>query len=611
MIDFAGTSTVLSSRPKQNIRILTGPSNLAKHPCVVAEFSLPATNAVPKEQFREAALRLSPKGEISIVLPDTDLLKFAEASLAAIRAFHYPRKPIDVPAEATLIDPRTCRIILGYFNPDAAFAAARAGLWFASTVFADLAGRPADPKKTAEWLQGWVATIRALQPDYMQRALLDAARAQGIPHYSPASGSRNLKIGQGRHSYFFLESASQGSSFAVQRLTRNKYYSNVLVRELGFPAVRHEIAGDPDSAARLAQKIGFPVVLKPLDGSHGRGVRIGLATAAEVKEAFPSTAALSRGSALVEEFIPGDAYRLTVYDGKLVRAARLTPPSVVGNGRDTIAQLIDADNRGRSPKELAEGALFLLKIDDGMLEVLKSQGFRPHDCPKPGERVVLRRNSNLYTGGRLEGMTDKIHPDNIAMAESLARNVYLDAAGIDFVSPDIGVPWHKIRCAVIEVNSHPAIGDVIARRVIAHRFPDGSDGRIPSFLLIGGSFATLEKIVEAAKALGLNAGISDEQTTRFGPDQRFFRKASLAERVLSLVLEPACDVLAVSCGMAALSTEGFPQTHFDMALVGGGTPLSSHDRELLATGASTVKYGVTPAQAIKHLQAHLRTTRKK
>jgi cyanophycin synthetase len=193
------------------------------------------------------------------------------------------------------------------------------------------------------------------------------------------------------------------------------------------------------------------------------------------------------------------------------------------------------------------------------------------------------------------------------MAESLARNVYLDAAGIDFISPDIGVPWHKIRCAVIEINAHPGIGDTVARRVIAHRFPDGSDGRIPSFLLVGGSFASLEKISAGALALGRNAGITDEQTTRFGTEQRFFRKASLPERVLSLILEPTCDVLAVSCSMAALSAEGFPQTRFDMVLADADAPLTAGDRELLARGTSTVKYGVSPAQAVKHVLAHLRS----
>lgn len=606
MTYFANTSTILSTPFKQSIRILTGPSKVAEFSCVVAEFPLPAIDSVPVERFREIVSRLTLERQLKLALPDTGFLTFAEASLAAVRAFHNVRSPIDVASEVALIEPRIGRIVLGYFNPQAAFAAVQAGLQLSYAVFADVAGQHSDPNMTAERFQGWVATIRALQPDYMQRGLLGAARAQGIPYYSPAPGSRNLTIGQGRHSYFFLESASQGSSIAGQRLTRNKYYSNALVRQLGFPAVRHEIASDPDSAARIAQEIGFPVVLKPLDGSHGKGVRIGLKTASEVREAFPATAALSRGAALVEEFIPGDAHRLTVYDGKLVRACRLVPPSIVGNGNDTIAQLIDADNRGRSPKEIADGALFLLTIDDAMLDVLKSQGFGLNDCPKPGERVALRRNSNLYSGGRLEGLTSQIHPENIAMAESLARNVHLDAAGIDFVTPDIRVPWHKIRCAVIEMNAHPGIGEVIARRVIANRFPDGFDGRIPSFLLVGGTFAGLEKIAAAAKAFGLNAGISDEETTRFGDEQRFFRKASLSERVLSLLLEPTCDVLAVSCSMAALSADGFPQTRFDLALVEAETPLSPEDRQLLGRGASTVKYGVTVAQAVKYALAHLR-----
>ncbi len=608
MTDFANMSAVLSSRSQPSIRILTGPSKVAEFPCVVAEFPLPAVNSVPVEQFRAGVRRMAPDGQLKLALPETGLLTFADAGLAAVLAFHNVRSPMDVPSEATLIDQRTGRIVLGYYNPKAAFAAMQAGLQLSHAVFADLAGQYAEPRATAEQFQGWVATIRALQPDYMQRAFLTAARARGIPHYSPAAGSRNLTIGQGRNSYFFFESASQGSSIPGQRLTRNKFHSNTLVRELGFPGVRHGIAGDPESAARLAQEIGFPVVLKPLDGSHGEGVRIGLATPSEVKEAFQTSAVLSRGSALVEEFIPGDAYRLTVFDGKLMRANRQVPPAVMGNGQDTIAQLIEIDNRGRSPAEIATGLLFLLKIDDDMLEVLKSQGFGPNDCPKPGEPVALRRNSNLFTGARLEGMTSKIHPDNIAMAESLARNVYLDAVGIDFVTPDIGVPWHKIRCAVIEINSHPGMGDVVAQRVIAHRFPEGTDGRIPSFLLIGGSFASLEKIAAAAKALGLNAGITDEQITRFGAEQRFFRKASLSERVLSLVLEPTCDVLAVSCGMAALTADGFPQTRFDLALVDAETPLSPDDRQLLARGAATVKYGVTAAGALKYVREQLRRT---
>jgi cyanophycin synthetase len=297
--------------------------------------------------------------------------------------------------------------------------------------------------------------IRIYQPDFIACALMRAARKRGVPVYPVSPGSRIWLYGQGSAGLRFFEVANQRDSFTRSLLARNKFLSNQFITRLGFPGATHGIAKDPQSALHIAQKRGFPVVVKLLDLGKGRGVTTEISSGAELAAAFAKAIAASPKGALVERHIRSEDHRLAVIGGKLAWAVQRSPPRMVGDGSHTIAELIEEENRRRNDADVAAGFVTRLAIDADMLAVLSKQGFALEDRPQPGTSVRLRSIPNTSTGGQISDCTPSVHPDNREMVESIARGLRMDMLGIDFVTPDISRSWRELDCAVIEVNARP------------------------------------------------------------------------------------------------------------------------------------------------------------
>ncbi len=239
-------------------------------------------------------------------------------------------------------------------------------------------------------------------------------------------------------------------------LAADKVATKEILVGAGIPVPPGLVVASRHEAARALAALGPPVVVKPVDGSQGRGVTLNLATPAEVRAAFGQ--ALPCGDrVMVEKQVFGRHYRLLVADGRLVAAAERLPARLVGDGRRTIRQLVDDANRDPLRGEGHQRPLTRITVDDVCLRVLARQGLEPVSVPEPGRTVFLRDNANLSTGGTARDVTDEVHPDNARLAVRASRLVGLDVAGVDIVAPDITRPIAEQGGVVLEINAAPGL----------------------------------------------------------------------------------------------------------------------------------------------------------
>ncbi len=335
------------------------------------------------------------------------------------------------------------------------------------------------------------ASRRSLGPSAM--ALVKAAEARDIPWIRLNEDSL-IQLGQGKYQKR-IEAAltSQTPCIAVD-IAKDKEFCTQLLYDLGLPAPEQRYVRDNKDAIAAAERIGYPVVVKPVDGNHGRGVSINLETEDEVWNAFDKAADEGSG-VIVEQMIPGSDHRLLVVDGKLVAAAKRVPARVVGDGRSTIEELIDKENQDPRRGVGHENMLTRLELDKEARRMLESQRLRSDSVLEEGREAFLRRTANLSTGGTAVDVTETIHPDNKLMAERAIKAVGLDIGGVDFLTTDITQSYRETGGAICEINAGPGIrmhispseGDSrdVGGAVMDMLFPPGAPSRIPIAALTG------------------------------------------------------------------------------------------------------------------------------
>lgn len=586
--------------------VFQGPGLAAPFAAVAAEFSEPVETVMPAKALAGKLAGFIPPALMRrVVLPpgDVDFVQLAAALARALQDLH-GRLGLDLRIQR--LGGGSCRILLGYYDVQASMMALEVGLELATAFFNEAGGRAVDLQPIEARMQKLASVLMMRQPDRMSQALMRAARARRIPVYPLSPGSRIWLYGQGRAGMHGYEVGSHFDALTGSKLVRNKVLSNQLVMQLGFPGVRHGVVSSVELARALAGEIGFPVVTKPLDGSKGSGVTAQIATYEELEAAFALADQVSPGHVIVERHVPGDDHRLTVVGGKLIWVARLSPPRIMTDGKRSIAELIDAENRQRQKSPIADIASAQLILDADMQACLAKQGFASADRPAAGTVVTLRSTANISRGGTLRDCTAEIHPDNRDMAESLARCFHLDAAGIDFMTPDISRSWREVDCAVIEINATPGFSsDERAVQILQARFPPGCDGRIPTVVLIGGDEQLLMQAGEALQAKGACTGVTDGRQTLLAGQERFAPPAVLAERVRGLLLDSGCDALLIGTTPAEIEALGFPLDRCSLALLSAGTALSAPLRTLVEACAERVADDVTAANIDREVATFL------
>ena len=334
------------------------------------------------------------------------------------------------------------------------------------------------------------ATVERLR-DMTERLMLGpstgcivaAAEARKIPGIRLNDGNL-VQLGYGAALRRIWTAETDLTSAIAEGISRDKDLTKQLLEAVGVPVPEGRLVDTASDAWEAAEDIGGPVVVKPYDGNHGRGVFTHLTTREEVEQAF--TVASGEGSGvLVERFVTGDEHRLLVVGNRLVAAARGESAWVTGDGRSTVLELIESQlNTDPRRGHTEDHPLNPVRIDSGVRLDLERQGLTPEGIPTEGQRVLIQRNGNVAND-----CTDEVDPSVADLCVLAARTVGLDIAGIDLVTEDISRPLAETRGAIVEVNAGPgllmhlkpasgkprAVGEAIAE----HLFPDGSKGRIP------------------------------------------------------------------------------------------------------------------------------------
>ena len=351
---------------------------------------------------------------------------------------------------------------------------------------------------------------RSLGPSAL--ALVRAAEARDIP-WLRLNDASLIQVGQGKYAKRIEAALTSQTSHTAVEIASDKELCTRLLSDLGLPVPKQFHVRDADDAVDAANAIGYPVVVKPVDGNHGRGVSVNLTTDSEVADAFEI--AIDEGSGVVvESMIQGDDHRLLVVDGKLVAAAHRVPGHVRGDGRSTIAELVAEVNRDPRRGAGHENMLTRLELDDAADRLLAAKGYDHSSVPPEGEVVFLRKTANLSTGGTAIDVTDVIHPDNKLMAERAIRAVGLDIGGVDFLTTDITQSYRENGGAICEINAGPGMrmhiapsegkGRDVGGAVMDMLFPAGTPARIPIAALTGtnGKTTTARMLAHVLKMAG-------------------------------------------------------------------------------------------------------------
>jgi cyanophycin synthetase len=309
---------------------------------------------------------------------------------------------------------------------------------------------------------------------------------------------------------------SETSSIGVE-LAGNKEETKYLLEQSEVPVPKGQIIRNESQLEDVCKRVGFPLVVKPIDGNHGRGITVNIQSLEEALPAFHAAKKVSN-SVIIERFITGVDYRLLVINHRFVAAALRTPAHVVGDGTSTVQALIDQVNADPRRGYGHEKILTQITINELTLGLIKAKGYSLDSVIPKDEMLILKDTANLSTGGTAEDVTDFVHPANIAMAERISRIINLDICGIDIMTSDISKPLKETNGAVLEVNAGPGfrmhlapakgLPRNVAAPVIEKLFPKGNNGKIPIVAVTGtnGKTTTTRLIAHIMKMEGYRVG---------------------------------------------------------------------------------------------------------
>jgi len=359
-------------------------------------------------------------------------------------------------------------------------------------VMAAIDDKPYDLEGELENLRD-LAQRRCVGPSTASMVL--AADDRTIPAIRLSEGNL-IQFGYGAKQRRIWTAETDQTSAIAETISRDKSLTKMLLETCGVPIPIGRAVESAADAWEAAEELGLPVVVKPVDGNHGRGVFINLETRAEIEAAY--AVAVDEGSGvLVERFIRGNEHRLLIVGGKLAAAAKGQTASVIGDGKQTVQELITSQinsdpRRGRGEDQPLNPA----RIDSAARLELTRQGFNADSVVPEGREVLIQRNGNVAFD-----CTDDVHPEVIAMAALAAKTVGLDIAGIDLVAEDISQPLHTQGGAIVEVNAGPGLlmhlkpasglSRPVGRAIIDHIFPEEENGSIP-LVGITGSHGTTQ-----------------------------------------------------------------------------------------------------------------------
>ncbi|AMV34249.1 Cyanophycin synthetase [Pirellula sp. SH-Sr6A] len=409
------------------------------------------------------------------------------------------------------------------------------------------------------------------------RAILRAARRRSIPYTRLNRGSL-VQLGEGKYQRRIWTAETDATSAIAEAIASDKDLTKRLLRQVGVSVPHGRQVRDAEDAWTAAQEIGFPVVVKPVNANHQRGISIELSTRDEILKAYDW--AVQDGQSdevMVEQFARGYHHRLLVVGNRMVAAARGHSEIVIGDGRSTVEELVALLNQDPRRGEAYTDPLGVVKLDAGAIIELKKQSLEVHSIPLPGQEVLVRRTGDLTTD-----CTEEVHPDLAEQAVLAARVVGLDIAGLDILATDISEPLESQRGAVVEVNAGPSLSphvsplfgkpQKVGDAIVDMLFPNDSPSRIR---LIGvakclDSDSLVEQLSEQLRLRNIDFGMVSHGQAGFNGRIVDTGCETDASRVIALLCNPILSAIVIHVDLVTSATCGACAPRLDWLLLPHG-----------------------------------------
>ncbi|MDN4052800.1 cyanophycin synthetase [Massilia sp. YIM B02763] len=498
------------------VRALRGPNLWSHHTSVEAVVSCtPEEESISALAGFETRLRalfpeiwpLQPTGHDDTI-PLAQVLEVAALALQAQAGC-----PVTFSRSTATVEPGIYQVVVEYSEEDVG----RLALKLAEQLC--IAARDDQPFD----LEAALTQLRDLDEDVRlgpsTGSIVQAAVVRGIPFRRLTEGSM-VQFGWGSRQRRIQAAEIDATGAIAESIAQDKELTKKLLHAAGVPVPLGRSVSDPDDAWAAALEVGLPVVIKPKDGNQGKGVTVNVTTREQLDAGF-AAASEFREDIMVEKYLPGHDYRLLVIGNKLIAAARRDPPHVVGDGKHTVRQLVEEVNKDPRRGSGHGTALTKIRFDDIALASLAKQGLNADSVPPKGQRVTLRNNANLSTGGSATDVTDDVHPDVAARCIAAAHMVGLDICGVDLVCDSVLKPIEEQHGGIVEVNAAPGLrmhispsfgkGRAVGEAIMDTLYAPGDDGRIPVVAVTGtnGKTTTVRLIAHLLASSGLRTGMTN------------------------------------------------------------------------------------------------------
>ncbi|MGC4038744.1 MAG: cyanophycin synthetase [Chitinophagaceae bacterium] len=407
--------------------------------------------------------------------------------------------------------------------------------------------------------------------------IVDEAAKRGIP-FIRLNKQSLVQLGYGVHQKRIRATIASTTGNIAVDIACDKEETKALLEAAEVPVPRGTVVRSEEGLKDAIDRFGYPLVIKPIDGNHGKGNTTNITTWEVAIKALQAAQHYGR-SVIVEKFITGFDFRALVINYKFICAALRTPASVVGDGEHTIQWLIDETNKDPRRGYGHEKVLTQITIDDFTWKMLNDKGYTLETIPAKDELVLLKPTANLSTGGTSTDVTDEVHPANVFMFERIARIIGLDICGIDVMATDLRTPVNENGGAVLEVNAapgfrmhiEPAVGLArnVAEPVVDMLFPKGSVGRIPIIAVTGtnGKTTTTRLTAHIAKSAGKKVGYTTSDGVYI--QNQLMMKGDCTGPISSafVLKDPTVDFAVLECARGGILKSGLAFQHCEVAVV--------------------------------------------
>jgi cyanophycin synthetase len=409
------------------------------------------------------------------------------------------------------------------------------------------------------------------------QSIIDEAVKRNIP-YTRLNNQSLIMLGQGANQKLICATMGCTTSSIGVDLAANKAKTKRMLESAFIPVPKGLVIEDEQELEEAIAELGFPLVIKPLDGNHGRGITTNILTKEQAITALHIAKNISR-DVIVERFITGQDYRFLVVNYKLVAVAKRTPAMVMGDGKQTIAQLIEETNKDPRRGEGHENTLTQIKVDEVTENILAAKQLTLDTVLPIGEILFLKDTANISTGGTARDLTDHVHPQNVFLAERIARLMKLDICGIDIIAQDIDKPITNKNGAVLEVNAGPGfrmhhspakgLARNVAEPVIEMLFPENKPSRIPLIAVTGtnGKTTTTRLIAHLAASVGHNVGYTTTEGIYINNNLITAGDCSGPSSASIILRDPIVDFAVLECARGGILRAGLGFDQCDIGIV--------------------------------------------